>query len=346
MKALKLFSLFILSIVVLSSCEHDVATETTVHDDGTLDKSISLELSDSARYILFNLEGWAKTSADAKIEAIDSARSKKISTQFQKTYSSAEEANAQLANRTDSTLSITSSFAKKFRWFYTYITYSETYHAINRLEYPIDNYVTPEDYAFIDRLPAEGKKISQADSLYLSELNKKLFDVYGLRALFEAYWNVNLNLLQEHRIDRSWTDTLHQHKEQAFALMTDEESENKDMNDYFMIDFMERLHIPLPYETVRRDYMSRIKPLERTTNFMTTASDGKFTHRINMPWTVVGSNADSVAGNSLFWSPPTLKFLLKDYTMQAESRRLNWWAVMVSALVVGFTVYVFIRKRN
>jgi hypothetical protein len=344
MKALRLFSIVAFVLIVLASCEHDVATETTVHPDGTLDKSFTLELSDSARYMMFNLEGWTKTSPHVKGESIDSARSMKITTQFQKTYSSAEEANAQLSTSTDTTLAISSKFEKKFRWFYTYISYSDTYHAINRLEYPIENYVTSEDYAFIDRLPAEGKKISKADSLYLSDLHKKLFDVYGLRALFEVYWNVNLNLLQEHHLDPSWTDSLNQHKERAFALMTDEHS-NQEMTDYFMIDFMEQWHIPLPYETVRRDYMNRIKPLERTTNFISKASDGKFTHRINMPWTLVKTNADSTAGNSAYWAPPTIKFLLKDYTMYAEARKLNWWAVIISAFVVGLTVFLFVRKR-
>lgn len=346
MKASKLFILVVSAVGILASCEHNVTLETTVHPDGKLDKSITLELSDSARYVMFNVEGWVKTYPDAKTEAVDSARSRKKSIQFQKTYSSAEEANTQLAIATDTTLAITSAFEKKFRWFYTYIRYSETYHAINRMRLKPDDYLTAEDYAFIDRLPAEGKKISRADSLYLSDLNKKIFDVYGLRALFEAYWDINVDILAEHKLGQAWTDTLNRHKEEAFARMTDEDTKEIIDDDYFLIDFMERLHIPLPYETVKRDYLNRIKPLEKITIFISHAHEGKYIHRINMPWTVVNSNADSVAGNSLFWSPPTLKFLLKDYTMQAESRSLNWWAVMVSVLIGGFTVYLFVRKAE
>ena len=39
------------------------------------------------------------------------------------------------------------------------------------------------------------------------------------------------------------------------------------------------------------------------------------------------------------------KFLFKDYTMHAESRRLNYWAVIVSVVIVLVTLGLFFRKR-
>lgn len=345
MKTLKSLLLAISVVVILASCEHNVVTETTVHPDGTLDKAITLELKDSATHLMFNLAGWVKRYPDT--EAIDSVRSEKIPMLFQKTFSSAEEANAQLGVATDTTLAVSSHFEKKFRWFYTYIQYAETFHAINRMEFKPDDYLTTEDYAFIERLPAEGTKISRADSLYLSELTNKIYEVYGARALFEAYWKLNVDIITEHNLEQAWMDTLQRNKEKAFSVMMTDGNSKEMLNDeYPFIDFMEQLRIPLPYNTIKRDYPNRIKPLERMTTFISHASDGKYRNRINMPWTVVSSNADSVAGNSLFWSPPSIKFLLKDYTMYAESRTLNWWAVLVSGLIVAATAYAVMRKRN
>ncbi len=345
MKFLQTICTLVFVMVTLASCKHDVSLETTVHEDGTLDKLIAVEpRKDSAT--LFNIKGWEKSIREHEAGKSDSTTSTTLFNIYQKSFASAEEANKELGIATDSTMAITSSFTKNFRWFYTYIRYTETYHAINRLSLDPDDYLTPEDYAFIDRLPAEGKKISNPDNLYLDELNKKIFDVYGTRALFEAYWDINIQLLKEYPLENHWLDTLNQHKEKAFALMSDDKSDNKIMDDYFLINFMERLHIPLPYETVKRDYLDRIKPFERTINFIMHANEGKYTHRINLPWTIVNSNADSVAGNSLFWAPPSIKFLVKDYTLYAECRKLNWWAVGVSILIVGFTGYLFIRKWN
>jgi hypothetical protein len=65
-----------------------------------------------------------------------------------------------------------------------------------------------------------------------------------------------------------------------------------------------------------------------------------------MPWTVVRTNADSVAGNKLFWNPPALKFLLKDYTLYAEARRMNYSIVALSGFIILLTLYLFIRRRS
>jgi hypothetical protein len=347
MRSLSFIAFFILSLAVLSSCEHDVATETTVYPDGSLDKSITVEAPDSAKsaYYFFYVGYWDMKEISVPGTGIDSTKSMKIFRRYSKKFASAEEANLVTVQPSDTLFHISSKFEKKFKWFYTYISFSDTYHAINRLKLPVENYITAEDYSFIERLPSQGKKISLADSLYLAELNKKIFDIYGLRGLFEAYWNININLIMEYKLEQEWFDVLDKHKEEAFAMMTSED-EDKLMDDFFMLNYMERLHIPLPYEALRTDYLNRIKPLDRITNFMSSASEGNFTHRINLPWSVVKSNADSVSGKSLFWAPPTIKFLLKDYTMYGECRKLNWWAVIVSVLIVGFTGYLFVRKRS
>ena len=75
------------------------------------------------------------------------------------------------------------------------------------------------------------------------------------------------------------------------------------------------------------------------------ANDGKYMNIINMPWTVVDSNADSVADNKLVWRPLVTKFLFKEYHMYAESRKLNMWALFVSGVVVLLTVLVW-RKTE
>ena len=76
------------------------------------------------------------------------------------------------------------------------------------------------------------------------------------------------------------------------------------------------------------------------------ANDGKYMNIINMPWTLVNSNADSVVGNKLIWRPLVTKFLFKEYHMYAESRKLNLWALMVSGVVVVSTIFIWSRNKN
>ncbi len=342
METYKLIVLLILSGFVFASCEHDVAMETTVHEDGSLDKVIVFENEDSSKNILGlgSTAGWTK-SVERASSKNDSVKNRDVIVTFRKTFASAEEVNTELAVPNDTLFRVSGKFEKKFRWFYTYIYYADTYHAINRMKLSIDDYVTQEDYAFIDRLPAEGKTISKADSLYLIELNKKLFDIYGTIAIYDEYHTVNIDLIKKYHLENRWIDTLNQHKQDLFLRM-----ERKDLDDDFMLRFMDSLNIPLPYKELINEYKALSKPLESKTNFISVANEGKYVHRINMPWEIINTNADSVVNNQAIWMPPVTRFLIKDYTMYAEARTMNYWAVALSVVLVGLTFYLFIRKRN
>jgi hypothetical protein len=347
MKTYKIPAILFFVLLILASCDHNVSMETTVHEDGSLDKVMTFENGDSAKNImgLTKNKGWEST-VRLKAGQTDSTKSrskeKKFITTFKKSFSSVEAANAELAIPNDSVFLVTSTFEKKFRWFYTYIYYADTYHALNRLDYKPEDYLTPEDYAFIDRLPAEGAKISKADSFFMEKLNERIFDAYGTRAFYEAYFNLGAKVIKDNNLESKWVDSLRSHKEDIFQMLT----AKKDVEDDFMLDVMDSLKIPLPYEKIRKDYKELYSKLELKSNFISTAYDGKYKHRINMPWEIVKTNADSTAANSAFWSPPAIKFLLKDYTMFAEARKLNWWTIVISALVIGFTGYLFLRKAE
>jgi len=260
---------------------------------------------------------------------------------YEKSFPSAEAANLELASTNDSLFRVTSTFTKNFRWFYTYLYYSDTYHALSNLSYPITDYVTPEDYAFIDRLPAEGMPISKADSLQLTVLNSKLFDIYGLRALFEEHFNIAITLMKQEGIASAWQDTLQSHKSSIFNGI----EKDKDIDDEYLLTIMDSLKIPLDYKKAHRTYATMVETLDKKLRPISLGNDAKYTHIINMPWDVVRTNADSTAGRRLIWNPPSIKFLFKDYTLYAESRQLNYWAVALSGVLIGFTVYLFLRKK-
>lgn len=339
----KLLPIAVLATLALSSCEHGVYTETTVHPDGSLDKVVAFESKDST-HNLFGLSeqrGWQKKVRLKEGES-DSVKDPKFITTFQRTYASVDEANADLTTSSDTLFHVTSNFEKEFRWFYTYLRYSETFHSLNRLALASDDYLVPEDFAFIDRLPAEGKKISKGDEYYLGELHNRIFDVYGLRAYFEEYFSLCLKLLSDQDVDQRWADTLRVHKENIFEVLKNK----KDIEDDFLLHAMDSLGIPVNQPEVTARYRMLAKVLDSKVAFISSASDGKYHNRINLPWTIVETNADSVAGNSLFWSPPSIKFLLKDYTMYGESRQLNGWAVAATVALMGFSGYLFARRRK
>ncbi|MBL7875484.1 MAG: hypothetical protein JNL53_07450 [Cyclobacteriaceae bacterium] len=332
-------------LIFFASCEHNVSMETTVHEDGTLDKIMILEVEDTTRNFLgiSPQAGW-----QMKIQSINnsaneaSKENKKWRVTYQKHFATAEEANEMFSKESDSLFRISSRFQKKFKWFYTYIYYSDTYHKINRMALPPDDYIAKEDYDFINRLPAEGSMISKADSLYLAELHKKIFDVYGLRALFEMYYSLNEQLITESGLEKHWLDTLQNHKPSLFESIAN----NQNLPDDYLYRAMDSLGIPFPYERLQSRYETLFGELEAKLNFINHASEGNYTHVINMPWNIVQTNADSISDRRAQWNPPSIKFLLRDYTLYAEARKANYWAFAVSAVILIFTIYLFLRRKD
>jgi hypothetical protein len=334
--------LLLILLATLSSCDHPVHMETTVHEDGSLDKTIVLESNDTLTNFIGigPHNGWKLTVDSIVRKDNKKEEDKKWKLTFTKSFASAGEANQDLAAPNDTLFRVSSQFEKSFRWFYTYIYYSDTYHCINRMDLPIDDYVTQEDFAFIERLPAEGAPISKADKLYLDRLHEKLFDIYGIRAVYERHYNINVRLMKEAGMEARWIDTLQKHKEPIFRWL----QKNDDVHEDFLYDAMDSLGIPFPYDRMEHRYRELYKIEDAKTNFSNHASEGIYTHVINMPWDVVRTNADSIAGNRLIWKPSSMKFTLGDYTMYAEARKENYWAMIISAMVVLFTIYLLFPK--
>lgn len=340
---------FLAALFLLSGCDHGVAISSTVHDDGSLDRTIVLYDADSAD-VSHNFLGVSEAGGWHSSIEVDPASSrntegnkdKEITISFSRHFLSVADANAAMNPASDTVFRMMSTFERKDRWFYTYIDYSDTYRALDRFRgVPREDYFTKEDYAFIDRLPAEGKPISKADSIYLARLNEKIFDIYGARTIFEELFTGMLATLREYKVAPQWSDSLIAKKEKIYQHFQKDESMEKDG----LISIADYLKIPLP-NAARADLRKQYADMEPRLNVISEAYTGKFLHTIRMPWTVVSTNADSVNGSQLVWNPPVIKFMLKDYTMTARARQMNLWAVAVSAVIVVATVTLFFVRRR
>ena len=333
-----------ISSVLIMGCEHPVHMETKVHDDGWLEKVIELDKADSSNLErnVFNINaasGWKTTIKRSDSDSTTSRDEFKI--RFEKQFASADEANNDLNNASDTLFSIESKFDKSFRWFYTYIRYSETFKRIDRLKkVKAEDYFNQEDQSFINRLPGEGIAISKADSFYLQTINEKIFEDYGRMGMFLEHLDIMAEVIRK-SIGENWVDSLYKESEYIFNKLEDMEGDPD-----FALKMIDSLNIPLPKEKATQDFAILSKDLNSRIAFMSFARDGKYSNIIEMPWTVVASNADSVAGNKLYWKPLATKFAIGEFEMYSESRKLNGWAVFVSLIIVGLTVWIFIRTKS
>jgi len=339
--------IFMIALILFSSCEHDISVSTALHPDGSLDRTIVLYERDSgnAENNIFGINkarGWdiaMKPSTETPVEADQKT---KLDITFKKSFASVEEANDEMNPSADTAFHIEASFEKQNRWFYTYIEYRDTYKALNLFNrIPKEQYFTKEDFAFIDRLPAEGTPIGKADSLYLARLNEKIFDVYGTRTIFEEFFEQLMSTMQEHGVALQWQDSLIRNKEKVYNHFI--EVGNLDDGDF--VDVVSNLNVPLSPAT-KEAIRQNTAVIEKRLEFLSEAYSGKYVHKIEAPWTVIHSNADSAVANQLFWRPPVLKFLLSDYTMSVTARKMNVGAVVISGIIVLATIVLFFRKRE
>lgn len=339
--------LLILCVCVLSimACDNPMTFRTKVNEDGSLDKSITLEeadgwLSNNNIFGISEKSAWA-IKKELKETPTEKRDKEKYRIEFTKHFTSSDEMNKELDNSTDSLFHVHSQFEKKFRWFYTYIRYSETIRPINRFKMvsPQD-FFNREDSLFIQRLPAEGQPISKADSLYLQMLNEKITGRFANMAIFREVYNNLTEVIVRNSLDKKWLDSLSKKEEAIYKMI------EQDQGGFEKIagKVFETLHIPLPQQKVNEDFQELSQDLKRRTDFMSFARDGKYLNIFEMPWSVVSSNADSIAGNNLYWRPLVNKFVFMDYEMYAESRQMNWWAMAISVVIVGATLVLLWRK--
>lgn len=333
--------LFVISAtLIVMSCENPVRMETKVHEDGSLDKTVVLE-ADSiyAFHNMFGISartGWEVTSNKIVAENSDL----KYAIQFKKSFSSADEINKELDTQVDTLFHVHSSFDKRFRWFYTYIRYSETFKPIDRLKtIKSEDYFTIEDKSFIDRLPGEGRAVSKADSFYLEQLNEKIFNRYANWGMFEEQFDILKKVLQKNNVNKNWYDSLEAHRDFIYEKLDDMRGD-----PFFAMKMADSLKIPLPV-TAKADFNAFSEDINKRVRFMTFARDGRYTNVIEMPWEVVHTNADSIAGSTVYWKPFVTKFAIQEYEMFAESRKINWWAIGVSLVVIGLAVFSFLKKK-
>jgi hypothetical protein len=169
-------------------------------------------------------------------------------------------------------------------------------------------------------------------------LHDKIFDQYGDKALYDELFELALIVVNT----RPGIDSLTKRRKDIRDAL--EKKDTGDQGEGFLM-VIDSFKIPMD-QRKNPEFKKAFNVYANKVLFIGDAENAKYINRVNLPWPIVKSNADSVSGNSLFWAPPTLRFLLKDYTMYGECRKLNWWAVIVSVLVVGFTGYLFVRKRN
>ncbi len=339
MKSILYPAVLLIGLLLFSACENQVTMKTLVQEDGSLEKTIILEKTGlhQAEENMFGIN--EQTGWTAQVTKLDSGDNK-YRIEFKKNFASVDEVNLELDRETDTLFRIHSTFEKQFRWFYTYIRYSETIRPINRFNIiATDDFFNREDHAFIDRLPGEGTPISKADSVFLEVLNDKITERFADMAFYYEINEILNEVVQRHNLNKKWLDTLKNNLDLASEIVESFKGNKENTKLQQVVD-----SLVLNNPKAEKDIEALADELGNRRDFMGTAYYSSYRIETQLPWEISSSNADSISGNTLIWRPLATKFAIKPYTMYAESRQLNLWAVVVSIVIVVSTGFVFLRK--
>jgi hypothetical protein len=340
---------FALSVVLFAGCDRDREIETTVYEDGHIERTITSTVNAKGNnQIYFTLEDLKTWKNDSIV-----ADSPNYKYTFTKTFSSAEEANLTFAPPlSDTIFKIRSTFIKEFRWFYTYYYYSDSYLTVNRFRKVVpQDFFTREDSAFIQRLPAAGKELSPSDELFLEKLNNKVSEDFFSAAYYAESFDDLMDALRENNVDSTIIDTLYVYKDVFYARITDdtenEEDDEQSEDKYFMLRMLDVIKDPLPKENIRKSFIRINDNLLERADFMLNAANTNFIHRINTEWTTTETNADSISGTTLIWKPRNVKFHFWDYEMYAIGKKMNWWTTLGTLILLfGGVIVTFIKRSK
>ncbi len=326
----------------------EIETTTRVHPDGRLTRTVvvSGDSSDFSKIRLrtFGLDsGWTVVS-----DSSQHGKDRKLT--LQREFESAESASRAYAGIPLERQGISFNVERRFRWFTTLYRYEETWQKGYRFEkIPLSNYLSPEEIRMVsegelkgpDSLLTEGQKRHRADLEKRTEewLNRNSFE-----EVFQAFLT-GVRTVNDPRLS---PDSVLAARERLYTAVKDKFTPPLTPVEPVISGFDGVLKTPvvsLALEAAR----PMLERHDRAVAFMKELQVPGLTSAADMPGIITGTNGTSVEGNTVRWKDIKDSVFYLGYTMWAESRMVNWWAVVVTAFALlgigGLLVVGLLRRR-
>ncbi len=354
----------------------DYTITTQVNADGSLDRTYTVR-GDSADIF----DGSLKIPADSswnistKWESVvknDSSVERKYVYTARKHFANVRALNKEIY--TDSSyidkVNIRAAFEKRFRWFYTFITYRETYLMYFPFrEIPVNNYLSDlelgvlmdsdeKNYVFDpvknDFVRVDEKnmipKLTKQDSAEMKKRENEIsdkFDKWQAASIIEDYFRILLTTVNNDTTSITSSDSLKWAKDSLTNVFFHSNLNVQTSEE--LTDILSRIthnsHITQLYDQHKSNFNGFDYKLKYTDFF----SDD-YTNEVIMPGLLINTNAKTVEGNKVTWEFDALRFYATNFEMIAESRIVNRWAIVVSGIVAAvlfvlLILGIFVKKK-
>jgi hypothetical protein len=242
----------------------------------------------------------------------------------------------------DSTrFSISVKVQKRFRWFYSYYDYTETYARFDPLHVPV------QPSAFMTEEELRQFMSSEVpDSTLETKWNR-----WEQQNMMEWAFGLLVDAVRRRNDPGLPVSLFEQNKDRLIALFADDTtkgSQHQDFADKTVSDMAGLLHLSADAVRLLVPDLDSIKSQALKRMETTDKAKGSYTNSVVMPGVIIATNAGEVRGTTVVWRFTHEHLALMDYPMNVESRVVNLWAIILTAFVVLVAVGLplFLRRSS
>lgn len=319
------FVLFFILGIIAPGCKKDLKIKTKINSDGSCERIVVVKeakkLSD-VKDVSFPVP--IDTSWNIRFEKLEGDTQSSFIAQ--KTFSDVNQLNNEYVKEGKVRLEI--KFEKKFRWFFTYFTYQETYKWFFPFQkVTLSSFLTTEEYA-------DYKKGDTSKAL------KRRLEEFEFENIFEEFFSQLVDSVQN----------LHDPALPASVFIEKKQALKKSMMDSGKPpDIAKSLEpvLGIKLSKERNRYLnSLLDAIEKSiTKRLPDDASGDYTNEVSMPGIILSTNARNVEGNTVQWKFDGEAFTLEDYAMTVESRIANPWATYVTGGAVIIIIALLMIPR-
>lgn len=304
-----------LLLLLTTSC-NDYTVRTVINPDGSFQRTVNCVGDSLGLYELrlpYNFsDGW---EVNIKRNPDSSASQYKYFGTAQKTYADIEQFRKEMEQKRDSTtVNVSCTIEKRFRWFYTYYDYRETVHSYGLFKYlPVDSFFTPVERRAL---------LAEPDSIL-----KERYELFFIRNILEEFVQSLLPRIRELNDPALSPSMVLEKKEQLLERIIKWEG---DLDPVRVMRLLEEVFETRAVRKLEREVARLYDGIEAKIK-RESEMELSYKNEVTMPGMLIESNSDKVEGNKVSWDCKSDRYL--DYAMYAESRMVNLWAIIITAVV-------------
>jgi hypothetical protein len=346
----RLVGTFMTSLAMLFCGCLEIETTTTVNTDGSFVRVIEFSGEDTTKAVdlsrLFQTDAtW--TSVRHKVK--DTSWATTLTKEFPNKQALAEA----LKGKPGHSLEIRVGFEKRFLWFTTEYAYSETLLCYNQIRaVPLTRYLKPAEVDFwLEHEKRDEKNAfrSTEDSLAFERI-EKIGPEWDSRNKFEEFFALFLEGVKDLNSPDLSVSKVTSAKDSLYAHCGPILGSSLGGIDTLQLEFQRVLSSPLVGKVFDTS-SDKFRKFERKAKFAFDLMAEPYARAtIIMPGLITATNAKSIEGNRLEWKDFMPKGYVADFTMWAESRVINWWAVILTGgaviVVLALLIMGAVRRRR